>query len=97
MQGTIRLEEDLTGCLLEDVANGYNKRSRLAFLWKVAHKCPAALRFYFNCYRQFSQLIVRITRDRTPHIILINKGVPQGNPMDMTLYRLIMTILSEQI
>ena len=97
MQGTIRLEEYLTVCLLEDVARGFNKRSKLALLWKVAHTCPAALRFYFNFYRQFSQLIVRVTTDRTPHIILINKGVPQGNPMDMPLYSLSMTILDGQI
>ena len=56
-----------------------------------------SINIYFNFYRQFSQLIVRVTTDRTPHIILINKGVPQGNPMDMPLYSLSMTILDEKI
>ena len=51
MRGALRPEDDLAGCLLADTANGFNNLSRLAMLWTVAHRWPAASIFAFNFYR----------------------------------------------
>ena len=90
-------EEDLAGCLLADAANGFNNLSRLAMLWTVAHRWPQASRFAFNCYRHFSQLVIRVPGDRTPTKILSKEGVTQGDPMAMPLYGISVAVLADQL
>ena len=90
-------EEDLSGCLLADAANGFNNLSRLAMLWTVTHRWPRASSFAFNCYRHFPQLVIRVPGDRTPKIILSKEGVTQGDPMAMPLYGISVAVLAEQL
>ena len=90
-------EEDLAGCLLADAANGFNNVSRLEMLWTVAHRWPRASSFAFNCYRPFPQLVIRVSGDCTPEIILSRKGVTQGDPMSMPLYGISFAVLADQL
>ena len=65
-------------------------------LWTVAHRCPKASRFSFNCYKHFPQILVRIPGDRNPKIILSKEGVTQGDPTAMPLFEVSVAVLSEQ-
>ena len=96
-RGNLQPEDDLTGCLLADAANGFNNLSRLAMLWTVAHRWPRASRFAYNCYRHFPQLVMRVPGDHTPKIILSKEGVTQGDPMTMPLYGISVAVLAEQL
>ena len=51
-------DADLSGTMLVDSHNGFNKLSRLAMLWTVRHIWPAGVRVAFNCYRHWAQLIL---------------------------------------
>ena len=51
-------DADPSGTTLIDAWNGFNKLSRLAMLWTVHHWCPAGVRFEFNCYRYWAQLLL---------------------------------------
>ena len=97
MQGALRTENNLAGCLLEDTANGFNNLSRLGMLWTVSHRWLAASRFAFNYYSHFSKLLIRVPGDRTPCIILSKEGFTQGDPMDMPLYSVMVAVLDNQL
>ena len=60
MRGVLRPEDDLAVCLLANTDNGFNNLLRLEMLWTVAHRWTAALRFAFNCYIHFLQLLIRV-------------------------------------
>ena len=66
-------------------------------LWTVVQRWPKASRFAFNCYRHIPQILIRFPGDRTPKIILIKKGVIQGDPMAMPFYGISVAVLSEQL
>ena len=63
----------------------------------MANRWPQASRFAFNCYRHFSQVVIRVPGDRTPTIILSKEGVTQGDPMAMPLYGISVAVLAEQL
>ena len=69
---------------LIDTRNGFNELSRLAMLWTVRHFWSAGVRFTFNCYRHWSQLLIR--QPGKPLVpILSLEGVTQGYPLLMVL------------
>ena len=55
---------------LVDTCNGFNELIRLAMLWTVRHRWPVGTRFAFNCYKHWSQLLLRQTGE-LPVTILI--------------------------
>ena len=65
---------------LVDAHNGLNKLSPLAILLTVRHRCPAGTKFAFNCYRHWSQLLIRQPGE-LPVKTLIREGVTQGDPL----------------
>ena len=50
---------DPSGTTLVDARNGFNDLSRLTMLWTGWHRLPAGVRFAFNCYRHWAQLLLR--------------------------------------
>ena len=42
-----------------DACHGFNELSHLAMLWAVQHRCPAGVRFPFNCYRHWAHILLR--------------------------------------
>ena len=79
-----------------DACNGFNEISRLVMLWMVRHRWPARVRFLFNCYRHWSQLLLLHPGD-TPVILLIREGVTQGDPLLVVLYDITLVPLSEEL
>ena len=51
-------ESEPSGTTLFDPRNGFNELSRLEMLWTVRHRCKAGVRFAFNCYRRWAQLLL---------------------------------------
>ena len=51
-----------SGTTLVYYRNGFYELSRLAMLWTVRHRWPEGLRFAFNCYRHWAQLLLRKPR-----------------------------------
>ena len=82
--------------LLVDARNGFNELGRRAMLWTVRHLWAAGARFSFNCYRHFSQLILR-RRGEPCSILLSQEGVTQGDPLSMVLYGLALTPLAKDL
>ena len=92
--GTLRALEALefltqksepSGTTLVDARNGFNELSRLAMLWSVRHCWPAGARFAFNCYKHWTQLLLRHLGE-LPVKILSREGVTQGDPLSIVLY-----------
>ena len=52
-------EADPSRTTLVDARNGFNELIRLAMLWTVRHCWLAEVRFAFNCYRHWAQLLLR--------------------------------------
>ena len=78
-------EAEPIGTTLVDSHNGFNKLSRLAVLWTVRHRWPAGVRFAFNCYKHWAQLI--LCQPREPPVTIFSRdGVTQGDPLSMVLY-----------
>ena len=89
-------EAEPIGSTLLDAHNGFDELSRLAMLWTVQHCWPAGARFVFNCYRHWSQLLLREPGE-TPVTILSREGVTQGDPLSMVLYRITLVPLIEEL
>ena len=70
IQRSLKTGDYLTSCLLGYAASGFNNLPRLTILWMAAHMWPEDARFTFNCYRHFSQILIRVLGDRVPRIIL---------------------------
>ena len=85
-----------SGTTLVDARNGFNKLSRLAMLWTVRHRWPAGVRFAFNCYRHWAQLLLRQPGE-PPVTILSREGVTQGDPLSMVLYGITIAPLAEEL
>ena len=82
--------------MLVDARNGFNKLSRLAMLWTVQHRWPVGVRFAFNCYRHWAQLLLRQTGE-PPVTILSREGVAQGDPLSMVLYGITLVPIAEEL
>ena len=67
--GLLTQEMDLGGTTLIDACNGFNELRRLAVLLMVHHLLPVGTRFWFDCYRHWSQLLLH-QPDDAPVIIL---------------------------
>ena len=52
-------DTESSGTTLVDACNGFNKLRRLAMLWTVRHCWSVGMRFTFNCYRHWAQLLLR--------------------------------------
>ena len=48
-----------SGTTLVDACNGFNELSRLAMMWTVRHRLLVGVRFAFNYYRHWAQLLLR--------------------------------------
>ena len=68
VQGTLRelgstwflnQEAELGRTILVDAHNGLNKLICLAMLWTVHHCWLAGVRYAFNCYKHWEQLLLR--------------------------------------
>ena len=81
---------------LVDARNGFNKLSRLAMLWTVRHRWQAGVRFAFNCYRHWAQLLLRHPGE-LPVTILSQEGVTQVDPISMVLYGITLVPLAKEL
>ena len=89
-------EAEPSGTSLVDAHNGFNKLSRLTMLWTVRHRWIAGVRFAFNCYKNWAQLLLRQTGD-LPVTILSREVVNQGDPLSMVLYGITLVPLAEEL
>ena len=65
-------------------------------LWTVRHRWPAGVRFAFNFYRDWAQLLLH-QRGNPKVTILIREGVTQGDPLSMVLYGITLSPLAEEL
>ena len=70
-------DADPSGTTRVDACNGFNELSRLAIMWTVRHRWPAEVKFAFNCYRHWAQLLLCQLGEQ-PVTILSKEGVTQG-------------------
>ena len=89
-------EADPSGTTLVDTRNRFNKLSRLAMLWTVRHRWIAGVRFAFNYYKNWVQLLLRQTGD-LPVTILSREVFTQGDPLSMVLYGITLVPLAEEL
>ena len=82
--------------MLVDARNGFKELSRLAMLWTMRHRWPSGARFAFNCYKHWTQLILRQPGD-FPVTILSREVVTQGDPLSMVLYGITLVPLAEEL
>ena len=85
-----------SGTTLVDARNEINKLSRLAMLWTVRYRWPVGVRFPFNCYRHWAQLLLRQPGE-PPVTILSREGVTQGDPLTMVLYGINLIPLAKEL
>ena len=89
-------EADLRGTTIVDARNGFNDLSRLTMMWTVRHRWPAGVRFIFNFYRHWAQLILR--QPGEPSVTILSRvGVTQGDPLFMFLYDITLFPLAEEL
>ena len=67
-----------------------------AMLCTVRHRCPARVRFVFNFYSHWVQLLL-CQQGEAPVILLILEGVTQGIPLSMVLYGITIVLLVEEL
>ena len=65
-------------------------------LWTVQHHWPVGVRFAFNCYKHWAQLLLRQPGE-LPVTILRREGVTQGDPLSMILYGITLVPLAEDL
>ena len=87
---------DPSGTTLVDAGNGFNELNRLAMLWTVRHRWPVEARFAFNCYKHWTQLLLRQPGE-LPVTILSREGVTHGDPLSMVLYGITLVTLVEEL
>ena len=79
-------QEEDWGFLLIDAWNAFNEENRTAIIWAVRHEWSSGVQFTFNCYRQWSTLVVRDTGDESGHFFHRKESVTQGDPLAMIAY-----------
>ena len=89
-------EAEPIGNTLIDALNWFNELSCLTMMWTVWHRWPAEVRFMFNCYRHWAQLLIRQPGE-TPVKILSQERVTQGDPLLMVLYGITLIPLAEEL
>ena len=52
-------ESEPSGTMIVDSRNGFKELSRLAMLWTVRHRWSSGAIFAFNCYKHWTQLLLR--------------------------------------
>ena len=73
-------EAELSGTMLVDARNGFNKLSRLKMLWTVRHRWPDGAWFAFNCYRHWAQLLLRQPGTKRRRRVGIYRCVQTSSP-----------------
>ena len=89
-------EAEPSGTTLVDARNEFNKLNRLAMLWTVHHRWATGVRFTFNCYKHWAQLLLRQPGELTV-TIMRREGVTQGDPLFMVVYRITPAPLKEEL
>ena len=92
----INQESGPSGTTLVDARNGFNELSCLVMLWTVQHRWPGGARIAFNCYKHWTQLLLRQPGE-LPVTILSREGVTQGDPLSMVLYGITLAPLAEEL
>ena len=91
----VHQHDDDWGFLLVDTRNAFNEGNRTAFMWTIRHRWPAGVRFTFNCYRHWAQLLVRSVDGDEGTILFSKEGCTQGDPLAMIVYGIGMLPLVE--
>ena len=89
-------DADPSGTTRVDACNGFNELSRLAIMWTVRHRWPAEVKFTFNCYRHWAQLLLCQLGEQ-PVTILSKEGVTQGDSLSMVLCGITLVPLTEEL
>ena len=91
-----RSRAEPSGTTLVYARNGFNELSRLTLWWTVRHHCPAGVRFAFNFYRHWAQLLLRQLGE--PLVTILSREVvTQGDPLSMVLYGITLVPLEEDL
>ena len=65
------------------IIHGYstlkNRHNKHTMIWEVRHKCPSGAQYTFNCYRNWSTLVIRDAVG-TDHFLYIKGGMNQTPP-----------------
>ena len=65
-------------------------------LWTVRHRWTAGVRFLFNCYKHYAQLLL-FQSGHPPVTLLSQEGVTKGYPLLVVLYMITLTPLAEDL
>ena len=65
-------------------------------MWTVLHCWPSGAKFPFNCFRHWTQLLLRQPGE-LPVTILSQEGVNQVNSLSMVFYRIALSPLAEEL
>ena len=65
-------------------------------LWMVWHYWPAGMRFVFNFYKHWDQLLLHCPGHQ-PNILLSQEGVDLVDPLSMVICRISLVPLAEDI
>ena len=68
----------------------------LVMLWTVRHRWTAGVRFLFNCYKHYAQLLL-FQSGHPPVTLLSQEGVTKGYPLLVVLYVITLTPLAEDL
>ena len=77
--------EDSMGFLLIDAKNAFNEINRARMLYEVCFHWPKGALFVFNCYKHWSQMVLRNNNDQC-YSLHSEEGVTQGDPLSMIVY-----------
>ena len=66
-------------------------------LWAVRHEWRSGTQFTFNCCRHWAALLVRETGDGSGHLLHSKEGVPQGDPLAMISYGIMVLPLIREL
>lgn len=80
------------GLTLVDATNGFNELKCMAMRWTVQHLWSNGSCFAFDCYCHDVMLMIR-SPGHNVTILWSCKGITQGNPLSMILYRLALLLL----
>ena len=94
--GNLTKDAETGGTKLVDAHNGFNDLSRLAIFCMVLHRWRTGVRFTFNCYMHWAQ-ILPLQPGHAPVILLIRDWVTQGDSLLMVLYGNTLFPLGEEI
>ena len=79
----VLLPEEDWGFLFIDTRKVFNEENRTEMLWAIRYEWPSGAQFTYNCYRHWSTLVVRNTKDGSGHFLHSKEGVTQEDPLAM--------------